>query len=230
MNTLNLRRYGASHGSHSHAHFQVLLGLTGELELEVEGRARRVGAGGGCVIAPGERHDFEAQGGSQCLVLDTTQAAWAACQGAAPRPDSALALAHYLRLSLAHPQSWTMQNAARLLRDCWQLAPAAARARGRKIDWQALGDWAECHLHRPLTVADMAREVFLSPTQFAARCRDETGVSPMQWLRDLRLARARALRASGLDAALTAERCGYRSASALVHALRQSAAAGQTIA
>ena len=41
---LSLRRYGASRGSHAHAHFQVLVGLDGVLELEVEGRGRRVGA------------------------------------------------------------------------------------------------------------------------------------------------------------------------------------------
>lgn len=36
---LSLRRYGASRGSHAHEHFQVLVGLDGVLELEVEGAA-----------------------------------------------------------------------------------------------------------------------------------------------------------------------------------------------
>jgi len=44
-NELSLRRYGASRGSHAHDHFQVLIGLDGVLDLEVEGRGRRVGAG-----------------------------------------------------------------------------------------------------------------------------------------------------------------------------------------
>ncbi|MES2944504.1 MAG: AraC family transcriptional regulator [Pseudomonadota bacterium] len=224
MNTLTLRHYGASPGSHAHPHFQVLLGLEGELELEVAGKAQRVLAGGGCVIAPGERHDFEARSGSHCLVLDSTQTAWASCKSAAPRPDSALALATYLRLALKHQQHWTIQNAASLLLDCWQIPPQSTLSRGRKIDWQALTDWAETRLHQPLTVADIASQVFLSPTQFATRCRGETGFSPMQWLRKLRLARAFTLRAGGLDTALTAKRCGYQSASALVHAMRTEAA------
>ncbi|MDO8717701.1 MAG: cupin domain-containing protein, partial [Polaromonas sp.] len=69
--SLSLRQYGASPGSHAHAHFQVLLGLEGVLELEVQGRGQRFGTGQGCVIAPGVRHDFEARSGSRCLVLDT---------------------------------------------------------------------------------------------------------------------------------------------------------------
>ena len=75
---LSLRRYGASPGRHSHDHFQILLGLSGALELEVEGRGVQVPTGGGCVIAPGDRHDFESADGSLCLVLDSAHPAWAA--------------------------------------------------------------------------------------------------------------------------------------------------------
>jgi AraC-like DNA-binding protein len=70
-------------------------------------------------------------------------------------------------------------------------------------------------------VADLARQVFLSPTQFAVRCQHETGMRPMQWLRDLRLQRARSLRAQGLAMTDIARRCGYQSASAITAALRQ---------
>ena len=69
--SLSLRRYGASPGSHSHNHFQILLGLSGALDLEVAGHGVRVAPGGGCVIAPGDRHDFESSRGSVCLVLAT---------------------------------------------------------------------------------------------------------------------------------------------------------------
>jgi|GEM_PF-1904281 len=36
--SLSVRVYGNSHGSHDHPHFQILLGLEGALELEVDGR------------------------------------------------------------------------------------------------------------------------------------------------------------------------------------------------
>ena len=36
--TISLRTYASAHGSHAHTHFQVLMGLGGELELKREGR------------------------------------------------------------------------------------------------------------------------------------------------------------------------------------------------
>lgn len=71
---LSVRQYGASHGSHDHPHFQILLGLAGVLALEVDGRGQTIGAGEGVVIAPGARHDFESLEGARCLVLDTGHA------------------------------------------------------------------------------------------------------------------------------------------------------------
>lgn len=219
-----MRCYGNSPGSHDHDHFQILLGLQGALELEVSGKLHLVAAGGGCVIAPGERHDFESRQGSMCLVLDTTQSVWARFQGRSPQPDIARALAGYLQLAQAQQKVMSLQAAPRLLLDCWQPLVRQGRRVQRQIDWTDLSQWAEMHLHQQLTVADLARQVFLSSTQFATRCRQEMGASPMQWLRELRLSQAHALRASGLGVAQVAARCGYRSASALVHAMRVGAA------
>jgi AraC-like DNA-binding protein len=101
-----------------------------------------------------------------------------------------------------------------------QQAHGAARSR-RRIDWPALSAWARARWHGALDVAELAAQVHLSPTQFAARCRQETGQSPMQWLRGQRLAHARALRLGGLAVAEAARRTGYRSPSALTAALRR---------
>ena len=101
--SLSLRRYGASPGSHSHDHFQILLGLSGALDLEVAGHGVRVAPGGGCVIAPGDRHDFESSRGSVCLVLDSAHPGWAQCASAqltTALPTDALPLAHYLASAL----------------------------------------------------------------------------------------------------------------------------------
>lgn len=219
--SLSLRQYGPSPGSHAHDHFQILLGLEGTLELEVQGRGQRVAPGSGCVIAPGESHDFEALGGAHCLVLDTAETHWTSAVGMPVQPATALALARYLQLALAQEHSLAQHYSPLLLLDCWR-APQAKPARAqRRIDWNGLTQWCERQLHTPLTVADLAQQVFLSPTQFAVRCQQELGMRPMQWLRDLRLQRARTLRAQGLAMVDIARRCGYQSASALTAALRQ---------
>jgi transcriptional regulator GlxA family with amidase domain len=91
----------------------------------------------------------------------------------------------------------------------------------RAIDWPALAEWAQARLSEPLTVADLAAQVFLSPSQFALRCHEAHGMSAMQWLRLQRLTRARLLRDGGLAVAEVARRTGYRSPSALTAALRR---------
>lgn len=219
MNGLSVRQYGASHGSHSHDHFQILVGLEGELELEVAGRGQRIGAGDGWVVPPGERHDFEAVHGSRCLVLDTPTAAWARCPARPPRSDATLALARYLAAALHAGRPQALQVGPLLLLEAW--GPVTPLPPRRHIDWAALGAWAQVRWQQPLTVADLAAQACLSPSQFAARCREETGLSAMQWLRSQRLIHARQLRAGGLSVAEAARRCGYRSPSALTAAMRR---------
>ncbi len=228
--SLSLRQYGASHDSHAHSHFQVLLGLEGVLELEVQGRSQRIAAGQGCVIAPGEQHDFEARHGSRCLVLDTAQAGWAFCPPAPAQAAQAVALARYLALALEQDLTQAGSLARRygpgLLLQAWRPAQGPTGALPsqrcqRPIDWAQLGRWTDERLHQALSVTLLAQQVFLSPSQFAARCRRETGMSVMQWLRHRRLAQARALRAAGMGVADTAIHCGYQSPSALTAALRR---------
>ena len=57
----------------------------------------------------------------------------------------------------------------------------------------AVLDYVRAHLSEPLTVADMAEQVSLSPSAFAHLFRDVTGRSPYQFLKEMRLDRAREL-------------------------------------
>lgn len=220
---LSVRHYGASPGSHAHGHFQILLGLDGVLELEVEGRGLRVGAGHGLVIAPGDRHDFEAAQGARCLVLDSADDAWARLCLLAPQPET-LGLAQYLASACASERPRARQFGPSLLLEAWAPAPAKPTRTRRAIDWPGLQAWAQAQVAVPLSVVDLATRAHLSAAQFTERCRQELGLSPMAWLRALRLDRARQLRAQGLPVAEAARRSGYRSPSALTAALRRCAA------
>ncbi|TWO69764.1 AraC family transcriptional regulator [Caenimonas sedimenti] len=222
MQQLSVRHYGAAMGSHSHDHFQVLVGLRGVLELEVDGRGQRVGAGEGLLVAPGDRHDFEAVQGSECLVLDTDVGLWSQC---APAPHCAAQvapLAHFLAQALQRNQPLARLHGPSLLLEAWRPFVPPARANRRRIDWQALSVWAATQWHAPLTVAQLAQRVFLSPSQFALRCHEANGMAPQEWLRHQRLALARQLRAGGLPVHEVARRTGYRSPSALTAALRRT--------
>jgi AraC-like DNA-binding protein len=220
---LSVRDYGASHGSHDHDHFQILVGLEGVLELEVAGRGLRIAAGGGCVVPPGERHDFEGRGAARCLVLDSHNPAWG--RASAAPPDSVQPLARYLVEAVSAGLPRARRLGAGLLLEAWlpPIRSAASRAEPtrRPIDWVSLSQWLQLHWQGPLTVADLAEKVHLSASHFTARCHAEQGDSPMQWLRRQRLAQARIWRAEGLSVAETARRTGYRSPSALTAAMRR---------
>jgi AraC-like DNA-binding protein len=218
---LSVRNYGASHGSHDHDHFQILVGLDGVLELEVAGRGQRIAVGDGCVVPPGERHDFEARAGARCLVLDSHAGDWSRVSPAAPQPTT-LALARYLARACADQLPRAQQLGPMLLLEAWTPAVLSPSSRPRRtIDWDALARWA-LTAGPAATVAELAARVHLSAAQLAARCRDERGQSTQQWLRELRLAQARDWRAQGLSVAEVARRSGYRSPSALTAAQRRA--------
>jgi AraC-like DNA-binding protein len=221
MRQLSVREYGAIHASHSHEHAQVLVGLEGELELEIEGRGARVATGDGLLVAPGERHAFEARAGSRCLVLDTDDESWLRCPTTPARRDEVAALGHWLALA-SQRRGGAPANSAALLLSAWQPAAATGVRIRRDIDWAALSDWLGPRLHEPLTVADLAARAHLGTSQFSDRCAEANGVTAMAWLRTQRLQRARALRAAGASVAEAARRCGYRSPSALTAAMKRS--------
>ncbi|HVE54124.1 MAG TPA: AraC family transcriptional regulator [Ramlibacter sp.] len=217
--SLSLRAYGAAHGSHDHAYHQLLVGLTGVLELEVEGRGRRVAAGDAVLVPSGERHAFASTLGSNCLVLDTACQLWDGCGVVPHRPQQVAALAQYLAQAIHQPLA--VAHAPALLLDAWR-APQRTQRPRRRIDWVELAAWVQARLADPVDVAELAQRVHLSTGQLALRCHEANGIGPLDWLRLQRLARARQLRDEDLPVHEVARRTGYRSPSALTAALRRS--------
>lgn len=215
----SIRTYGPSPGSHAHDHFQVLWGLEGRLELEVEGKGTRVGAGQGLVITPGDKHDFESLHGSRCLILDSPDLGWSS-RDCLPRfAKASNLLAQYIAEAIEQNIPFDAWQAAFLLAQSWGPMSQMTRAR-RDVDWQRLSLWVKEHLSRPLSVGDLAAKACLSDSQFRARCVEALGCSPMQWIRRLRLEQAQRLRLQGMSVAEVANRTGYDSPSALTAALR----------
>ncbi|MGJ4748929.1 helix-turn-helix domain-containing protein, partial [Leptospira sp. SA-E8] len=148
-------------------------------------------------------------------MLDSDASAWAQCDPQPHRPRQVAALAQYL--AQVPEQSLALAHAPALLLEAWR-SPATLRRPRRAIDWNALTAWVHARLDEPLNVADLARHVHLSPAQFAARCQDALGMTPLTWLQRQRLSQARTLRDAGLPVQEIARRTGYRSPSALTAA------------
>jgi AraC-like DNA-binding protein len=99
------------------------------------------------------------------------------------------------------------------------LAIAAAQAASNPVS--AVLDYVRAHLPEPLTVADMAEQVSLSPSAFAHLFRDVTGKAPYQFLKEMRLDRARELLVDGnLAVARVSKEVGYASVSHFISEFR----------
>ncbi|MCZ1011491.1 helix-turn-helix domain-containing protein [Streptomyces lydicus] len=76
-------------------------------------------------------------------------------------------------------------------------------------DTLALYDWALRNLHQPLTVEQLAHRAGMSRRTLIRRFHTDTGLPPMRWLLDARLARARELlESSDLTVEAVARHCG----------------------
>jgi transcriptional regulator GlxA family with amidase domain len=76
--------------------------------------------------------------------------------------------------------------------------------------------WALRHLHRPLTLQELAEREAMSVRTFTRRFREEVGVSAVQWLTQQRLERARELlEETDLPVEAVADRSGFGTAASL---------------
>src|SRR5690606_29420780 len=76
--------------------------------------------------------------------------------------------------------------------------------------------WAMEHLDQPLTLRDLAAKESMSVRTFTRRFRDEVGVSPLQWLTQQRIQRARQLlEETDLPVDRIAEAAGFGTATSL---------------
>ncbi|VEB43359.1 L-rhamnose operon regulatory protein rhaS [Chromobacterium violaceum] len=215
---VELLHYGSDSVRHAHAcHHQWVFGLSGSLELEMEGRPYLNGAGWAVCIPAGVSHCYAGSAGNRQLVLNVPVLSDGRDDAARQLilPPAARELAEW---AARHPQPQARQSAlAGMLMDLLLAdAPSAFRLSSR------LDRFLDGRLARPLAVADMAEACHLSSSQFHARLKAETGLTPMAYLCRMRMERARALlrdsRASVLDVAL---QVGYQSASAFGAAYRQ---------
>lgn len=207
---LTLRTYRGAYGAHRHGFAQVLVGLRGRLELEVDGRGAFVDAASGLVIPAGAAHDYLAAAPAEVLVVDCP---------AGPGTD------RFRRFAV--PAGWRAAprgvGAGEILEG---LAAVPALQSRRRLDVDALARAVDAALHRRWTETDLARACHFSAPRFRARFAELTGRPPLAWLRARRLDAAERLLRAGRPLETVALQVGYASASALCFALRRDRGIG----
>ncbi|MGR3886181.1 AraC family transcriptional regulator [Pseudomonas sp. 1152_12] len=231
--TLTLRHYLEEPLAHSHDHAQLVFGLSGHLDLEVDGHGNQVRESSVMVLPFSAHHACCSRDGSRCLVLDVPTEHWVlqslgahadACRRLLDQParltlDSRQSqLVQWLAHSPVHDPLIVQQGAVLLLASLNH--PHAQPVPGRRLPYAAFDALIERHVAHPLQVADLARIVDLSVARLHARFIAECGQTPMDYIRSRRLQTAlNMLRETSLPIGEIAERVGYSSQSAFAAAM-----------
>ncbi|WP_437881307.1 AraC family transcriptional regulator [Pseudomonas sp. LRF_L74] len=228
---LFLRHYVHEQIAHSHEHAQLVFGLSGCLDFEVSGKGCQVLTRSMAIVPPGMHHICESAQGSQCLVLDIPSEGWL-CERLGKHADASRRLLERpkrLLLDTAQSQlvNWlaaspitdeviAQQGAALLLASLSQ----GSSAPRQRLPMSVIDAHIDQHCAHPLQVADLARLCGLSAARFHTRFLDESGQTPMDYVRLRRLQRGRdLLLGSQLSVGEIAARVGYGSQSAFTAAL-----------
>lgn len=220
---------------HAHDFHQIVIGLDGHADFEIEGLGGRIAALSGCIVPANYLHYYEGIGTNRQLIFDLPDNA-PALTGShrvharlfdAPRffaLDAPLRV--YLRFlvrELSQPQPAPGDLLAATFLGCLNARmPHNAPQRTRRIDLAAIDAYIGQHIERRLSVTDLARHACLSAAHFSERFRQQTGITPYQYLLRQRLAAARQLLAdSPLPLSEIAAQTGFASQSALSHAFRR---------
>lgn len=230
---LSLRHYNHDQIVHSHQHTQLVFGLRGQLDFEMDGRGSRIQQQQLAVVPSEVRHACGSASGSHCLILDIPDDDWLQQRlGHHAEPGRRL-LGRPAALHLSPAQSqlvgWlaaspindpviSEQGAALLLASLASgCEPVSQNA---PLPLAAIYGHVDRHLAHPLEVRDLARLAGLSVPRFHARFVSETGMTPMEFVRHRRVQQGRKLLISTrLAVGEIAARVGYASQSAFTAAL-----------
>lgn len=226
---IHLRSYREESLAHRHDFAQLVLPVSGQLELDVAGRQGRADAATGVFVEPGALHvtSAPAAGANRSLVLDLAPAMVNAAllEQLAARPfiplsQAAGKLVDFMALMLEQQQKMALaqlQHWVPLLLDT--LAMTAPRPQSRL---HLLMAKMEARPELPWSVPEMAAAAAISPSRLHEWFQRETGATPRAWLAELRIKHACALlRDSALPLSEIALRCGYADQSALSNAMRK---------
>ncbi|EKP0293970.1 AraC family transcriptional regulator [Aeromonas veronii] len=212
MSRFSLRHYHHHVCSHSHDFAQLVIPLDGPLEIEVQGRGRRLAPGSACIIAPGERHDYAADPALSFLVQESD---WLPGDLAA-RPF----------IELDEPQRHYLAFLHRMVAEGRQVAGMeqvwlSLLAEGQGMQSAVIPRLAarilkvqrhiDANLAAPLTNQQLAAIACLGQSQFKLAFRQQLGMSVSHYIRSRRMALARTLLAgTQLPVGEIASRCGYQ--------------------
>lgn len=226
---------------HHHDYHQIVIGLSGYAEFEIAGLGGVVAPLSGCLVPANIEHYYEGIGDNRQLIIDLPDDA-VSLTGSQRALRSLFDRPGYFALdeSLQHYLNFLVQEMARAQHASGDLlvttllsslharlgatltSPCASKRTARPLDITRLERYVQERLNQRISVADLARIACLSEAHFGERFRQQTGLTPYQFVMRLRLDAAHKLTTStNTPLAEIAERTGFANQSALSHAFRR---------
>jgi AraC-like DNA-binding protein len=227
---------------HAHPEHQLVIGLSGCADFEVQGQGGAVNRLHACIVPGGEAHAFSGRGQNHMLIMDLPGAGEELGLG----DDLARLFERPRFMQLDHRMQGLLDFAQHALTEPgpdqdglnWHLGGVLLAALQRRLsdglpqsprrtaltpaELQRLDAYILANLDHPISVAALAAQACVSSSHFHALFRESTGITPHQHVLSLRLREAsRLLQETAMPVAEVASRCGFSSQSALSHAVRR---------
>lgn len=219
---------------HDHHYNQIVIGLKGQAEFNIEGLGNLVGPGQGCIVTACSDHAFGAIGCSEILVLNLPDENFLdhACRD---RLQSLFSNNSYFQLdnqiqqliSLLVSEMQASPDDHLLSRACndtliallqRHFRPESQSLREKRLNMDIIDHYVTQHIGRKISVAQLAGSVFLGESQFHALFKQQTGVTPHQYVLGKRVDFAKDLLEKGvMTLSQVAEVSGFSTQSAFTH-------------
>ncbi|MDG3086293.1 AraC family transcriptional regulator [Vibrio hannami] len=220
---------------HDHDYAQVVIGLNGKAEFDVSGVGNYIGPGQGCVVTAGLDHAFGGVvGRSDILVLNLhsrldIHASFLERINELSRSDiyfqldsQIRQLIHMLVLEMqASPEDQILSRACNdtvMALICRHTSGLQLSVMPQRLDMDVIDQYIESHLSRKISVTQLAGSVFLGESQFHLLFKQQTGMTPHQYVLNKRVDLAKSLIEQGaFNLAHIAELSGFSNQSAFTH-------------
>ncbi|MFE8071553.1 AraC family transcriptional regulator [Marinobacteraceae bacterium S3BR75-40.1] len=229
---------------HHHSHYQLVIGLRGEADMDVEGTGAHLDPKHACIVPTEAAHDFCGDVLNHVLVINIDRDTPALNRSAHPGYD-------FLSRLFDHPRAIQFDvSLMQFIQSCCQelarvpadhpinhhlassivqclgervlKTPMPAPTRRDEMDLRRIDRYINANLHRRITVEDLAACVCMSRSQFHERFRQSQQLTPHQYLLQARLYKARELLTqTRLPLWDISHRAGFSGQSALTNAMRR---------
>jgi len=222
---------------HSHSYAQMVIGLHGKTEFDIQGRGQAVGPGDGCLLPASTEHAFNGLANNQILVVNVVATAQPSLQDKLEhlfRHPSYFQLSQQTQLLIrALGQELLLQPHDPLLAEsCANTlvcilkkhlsSPLPSKRQGERLSIARIDSYIQQHLQHKISVAQLAGSVFMAESHFYALFRQQTGLSPHQYLLIKRLEQAKQLLIEPhFSIQQIAQLCGFASQSSFTTAFNR---------